>query len=298
MAPWRMAILAGIVAVSYAAPVEAGRWHWRHACGPIDCDILPPCGESLVPVMVKEKRKVCEVVCKPVQVETTVPVCRRVVETKTIERHVTVWKPITEMKEVTYQVAIPEWTEVERPQTICVPKQVECQGTRTVCQRVPVQTTRTVCRDAGHWECTVDRCGRPRKVWCSNIVTEEVPVTCWTTKLVEVPYKYYRTVYETKQVTRKYRVCNYRYETRSKQVPVTRCIPETITKKVQVPVYRTVVEQKKVVCTKWVQETVEREVEVWVCKMVPCSEAKPAKPAAPAKPAEEAKPAKPAPPKK
>ncbi len=277
MTRWRRMVVAGIVSVWLASPAEAGWRHWRHTCAPVDCDVIPSCGPQMVPKMVKETRTIREVVCKPVQVERTVPVCRRVVETKTVQRQVTVWKPVTETKQITYRVAIPEWKEVTRQETICVPKRVECQGTRTVCQRVPVQTTRTVCRDAGQWVCRVDCCGRPRKVWCPNIVQEEIPVTCWTTKLVEVPYTYHKTVYEPKTVTRKYRVCNYRYETRTKEVPVTRCVPQTVTKTVQVPVYRTVVDQKKVTCTEWVSEVVEREVEVWVCKMVPC-ESKPAPP--------------------
>ena len=256
-----------VLVLGMAGSAQAGRW-WHHglpSCRVPDFCEPAPC---LVPQWVPEKRIVREVVCKPVEREKTVQVCRRVVETKTVTRQCTTWQPVTEMRTVQYTVRVPEWKEVEQKVPVRVPKVITCQGVRRVCRRVPVTTTRTVCYDAGRWVCTVDHCGRPRKVWCPNIVTKEVPCTTYRLEWEEVPYTYQRTVYETKWETRKVRVCTFRCEVRTKEVPRVRYEPKVVEKQVQVPVFKTVVEERKVKCVEWVPEVVEREVGVMVCRLV------------------------------
>ncbi len=265
--------VAGLAAASvFASPAEGGLL-WCHRVA--FCDVWESCEPApcLVPKLVTEKRIVKEVVCKPVEREKTIQVCRRIVETKTVTRQCTTWEPVREVKTIQYTVRIPEWKVVEQTVPVRVPKVVTCEGVRRVCRKVPVTTTRTICYDAGHWVCTVDKCGRPRKVWCPNIVTKEVPCTTYRLEWDEVPYTYKRTIYETKFVTRKVRVCNYRCEVRTKEVPCVRYEPRVVEKQVQVPVYKTVVEEKKVKCIEWVPEVVEREVEVTVCKWVPAEPA-------------------------
>ncbi len=262
--------VGGVVVLSLVGGQAEAGWWWHHAnCSP--CEPAP----CLVPKWEMEKRIVKEVICKPVERERTVQVCRTVVETKTVTRQVTTYRPVRETKVVQYTVRVPEWKEFERTVPVSVPKVIECQGVKRVCKRVPVTTTRTVCYDAGQWTCVTDKCGRVRKVWCPNIVTKEVPVTTYRIEWEEVPVTYKRVVYETKLTTRKVRVCNYRCEVRTKEIPCVRYEPQMVEKQVQVPVYKTVTEPKTVKYVEWVNEVVEREIEVPVCKWVPAEQTPP-----------------------
>ena len=265
MTKWAWTILL-VTAIIPADLTWAGLGHHRRAAY---CEPCPPSGPQLVPIWVKEKRTVQELVCRPVQKEKTIQVPRTVVETKTETRLCTVMKPVTETRTVRYLVRIPEWKEIEQTVPVCVPKVITCQGTRRVCKRIPVQTVRTVCYDAGQWVCQTDKCGRVSRVWCPNIVTKQVPVTTYRIEWEDVPYTYQRTTYETKYTTRKVRVCTYRCEERTKEVPCVRYVPETVERKVRVPVCKVVTEAKKVRYTEWVSEVVEKEIEVSVCKWVP-----------------------------
>jgi len=218
--------------------------------------------------------------------------------------------------EKTYNVSVPYYEDVQQQYTVCVPSYEKRTAHRTVCKRVPYTTTRKVCVDQGQWveqtyqvPCGVSYgcggcgwgrggCGSAcggcgsceptyttctRRVWQPNIVTKEVPVTCYKTVQEQVPYEYTvcvpsyeqrtRTVkvckHRTEQRTKKVKVCSYKTVQKERQVPYSVCVPVTHVRKVPVCNYKKVPYEKTLTYTKHVPETVQREVTVRVCQMVP-----------------------------
>lgn len=257
-----------------------------------------------VPQMVTERRVVNSVVCEPEVRQRTVTVMRRVPETRTINQDVTVMVPEQRTKTVQYTVKRPVWREVSQEYTVFVPHQVRHTGVRKVCRPVQVQETRTICRDAGHWEerpvmasygCGGGNqgcgqggygcgkgggygCGAPaqynggcgvQRVWVSNVIREQVPVTVWRNQVMEEPYERMVTVKRPETRTRQIRVCEIVPEQMSREVTYTVNVPTRQTRSYNVTTVRCVPEERVINETVMVPRTVQREVDVQVCRMVP-----------------------------
>jgi hypothetical protein len=74
--------------------------------------------------------------------------------------------------------------------------------------------------------------------------------------------------YRNEVRTRDFQVCKYVYETQSREVPYTVCVPEQRSKTVQLTRYNSVPEQKTVTVNVCVPEQVTEQVPVRVCHMV------------------------------
>ncbi len=160
------------------------------------------------------------------------------------EVHYKVKVPVWSEREVHYKCLVPVWTDKEIPCTVMVPHTEKRTGTRAVCHLEPVHTTRKITRDCGHWEtriaavpcggcgacggcCTRTICQR---VWCSNVVTEEVPCTTYKRVVEHVPYEYCVTVCRPETHIKIVKVCNYVAEPRTKIVKVCDYVVEPRTK--------------------------------------------------------------------
>lgn len=258
----------------------------------------------MVPQMTTETRTVCVTEYAREQREKTITVIERVPKQETVTRQITVMVPKQVTKTVSYQVCKPVFTEEEITYTQCVPHVVTKTGTRKVCKVMATQKTRTVTVDEGHWEdapgSTCDACEssancnsccpRPRlfrrcstgcepthcgandcgsRVWVCKPVQKEVPYTCYERVWEDQPYSCQVVVMKPETKTRKVRKCNYTYETKTKNVTCTVCVPETQTKTCNVTRFECVPTKKTIRYTACVPHQVEKEVQVRVCKMVP-----------------------------
>ncbi|MHB0955312.1 MAG: hypothetical protein ACYC0X_02930 [Pirellulaceae bacterium] len=152
------------------------------------------------------------------------------------------------------------------------------------------------CGDTACGECAPKTTTVCKKVWVSNVVTKEVPVTVCKQVVEEQPYEYNVTVcrpetrtcqvrvcdYETQTRTRTVRVCEYQTETRTRTYQTCRMVAEQMSKDVQYTVCvprtedrtRTVTEcnmvpyEQEVAYTVCVPHQVQKEVDVRVCRMV------------------------------
>jgi hypothetical protein len=174
---------------------------------------------------------------------------------------------------------VPETKDVVVTRYVCVPTVEERTVTRMVTSSQPVATMVTRCVDkGGHYECkevpchhglfarhSCDGCGEcvpTRTVSCyvPNLVTEQVPVTCYKKVCTPVTEKVNVTVNKmvAKQETVKVTTCKIVTETVQQKcvVNVVKQVPYEAVRKVAVcvPV------QEKVTCTRLVPVQVEKEV--------------------------------------
>jgi hypothetical protein len=122
-----------------------------------------------------------------------------------------------------------------------------------------------------------------RKVWCPNIVEEQITCTVYKQQIVEEPCEYQVTVCHPEKRTRTVKVCNMKQEVRTqichvtnyetevvtKEVPYTVCVPQQKTWTETVTTYQQVPEEVTRTVTVCVPVQVEKEVQVNVCHMVP-----------------------------
>ena len=247
-----------------------------HGCDQIVYDTI------MVPQMVPETRTVHVTQYRSEPRQRTVTVHRRVPEVKSVTQNYTVMVAKKHTKTQTYTAHRQVWDEIPRTYTVHVPYPVKKQGVRTVSRPVAVQQTRTVCRDLGHWEhvtCKVP-CGGcspgcptyhivTRKVWHSNVVTEQVPVTVWKHELVQEPYEYTVMASRPEQRTTTVRVCRYVPEQRTREVAYFVRMPEVRTRTKQYTTYRLEPEQRVQTYHVSVPHVVEKQVTVMRCHMVP-----------------------------
>ena len=234
-------------------------------------------------------KRVAETSARSCDVTVMVP------EQRTRVEKYTVMRPVTRTVAQTYKVQVPVWQEVPQSYTVQVPQVEVRQAYRTTCRKVPVTVMKTVCRDAGCWVNQTaqvpacDPCGRAvmrtvcRPVYMPKMVSEQVPVTCYKTEQVQVPYQYNVTVCKPQVRTRTVRVCNYRMETRQRNVQVceTECVPMTrnvnytcmVPQKQQrsynVTTYRMIPEKRVQTYKVCVPHQVQKPVQVKACRMVP-----------------------------
>ncbi len=206
----------------------------------------------------------------------------------------TVNRPVTRTVSRQYQVQVPVWQNVEQSCTVQVPHVETRQAQRIECRRVPVTVMKTVCRDAGCWVNQTlqvpgcDPCGRAvmrtvcRPVYVPKTVQEQVPVTCYKTERVSVPYQYKVTVCKPEVRKRMVRVCNYRTETRTcnvqvcemqcvpmtKEVKYTCMMPQKKQRSYNVTNYRMIPEKRVETYKVCVPHQVQKPVKVRVCRMV------------------------------
>jgi len=277
----RFVLLAGVVACSTGLSARAD-------CCNNDC--APPCAPAYRTVTVTEY--------KPTTVEEMRTVYKTVCETEKYTAYRTECVPETRTRNVCCTKMVPVVEERE-----CTTwKSVPCVEERVITKRVPVCRTVTVMvtktRDCGHYECREVPCGptlserfhkcfhrhdccecpcepecvrtKTVRVWCPNIVCEQVPCT-----RVE---KTWECVTEKCQVT----VCKMVPETRKVQVTVCKCVTENrqetytcmVSKCVPFEATRTVsrcvpVQEKVTVC-KLVPVTCEKQVPCNPCCEEPC----------------------------
>jgi len=234
-------------------------------------------------------KRVAETSARSCDVTVMVP------EQRTRVEKYTVMRPVTRTVTQTYKVQVPVWQEVPQSYTVQVPQVEVRQAYRTTCRKVPVTVMKTVCRDAGCWVNKTaqvpacDPCGRAvmrtvcRPVYVPKMVSEQVPVTRYKTEQVQVPYQYNVTVCKPQVRTRTVRVCNYRMETRQRNVQVceTECVPMTrnvnytcmVPQKQQrsynVTTYRMIPEKRVQTYKVCVPHQVQKPVQVKACRMVP-----------------------------
>ena len=234
------------------------------------------------------KKCVAETAARTCEVTVMVPEQR----TRTVSY--TVNRPVTRTVSQQYQVQVPVWKNVEQSCTVQVPYVETRQAQRVECRRVPVTVMKTVCRDAGCWVNqslqvpACDPCGRAvmrtvcRPVYVPKMVRQQVPVTCYKTEQVRVPYQYKVTVCKPEVRTRTVQVCNYRTEMRTRNVQVceTECVPMTrevaytcyMPQKQQrsynVTTYRMIPEKRVETYKVCVPHQVQKPVQVRVCRMV------------------------------
>ena len=116
---------------------------------PANCAAPAPAYEQvektiLVPTMVTETRRVCDVEYRTEQRQRTFTVCRPVTETHDVQETFTVMVPERRTRIERYTVSKPVMRQVTQNYTVQVPYQEQRQGTRRVCNYVPVTQTRTV----------------------------------------------------------------------------------------------------------------------------------------------------------
>jgi hypothetical protein len=185
-----------------------------------------------------------------------------------------------------FTVSVPTWREENRPYTVMMPYTETRQATRQVCEMVPTTETRTICQDRGHWQTQVvaarpigdpcDPCGQAcapacatTRVWVPNLVQEQIPITVMRPQWKDVPYEYQVTLFrpETRQQT--VRLCEFRNETRSREVNFVEFVPQKRTTTENVITCRWVPEQREEQYTVMVPRQSQREIQVQVCRMVP-----------------------------
>jgi hypothetical protein len=189
-----------------------------------------------------------------------------------------------------YTVCVPVTTEVDQTYTVNVPHTETKTGVRKVCRLVPTTTYKTVTKDCGHYEnqlVEVPACGSSargcggcgdcggcatpatttvcRKVWVSNVVTEQVPVTACERQITEEPYTYTVTVCKPETHTRKVKVTKYEQQTKQRTVKVCKYETQTKTRPVQVCKYVEETKTRVVNVTECVAEEKTREVKHTVC---------------------------------
>lgn len=206
-----------------------------------------------------------------------------------------VMRPVTRTVSQSYKVQVPVWQNVAQSYTVQVPQVEVREAQQTTCRKVPVTVMKTVCRDAGCWVNqkvqvpACDPCGRAitrtvcRPVYVPKMVTEQIPVTSYKMEQVQVPVRYNVTVCKPEVRTRTVRVCNYRTETRVRNIQVceTECVPMTRTvnytcmvpqkqqRSYNVTTYRMIPEKRVETYKVCVPHQVQKPVQVKVCKMVP-----------------------------
>ncbi len=284
------AVSALLIGSSVPADALAGRGHGC-GCGHACVSYQTVEKTIMVPTTVMEQRTIQSVEYHPQVTEKIVTVMKRIPVTHEVTRDCTIMVRQTRTRTVSYMACKPVFKEVEQQCMVSVPHLVKKDGVRTFCRTVPVHETRLVCRDEGYWAeqpCGCGGCGDPhcgkcrrmghcyacggcgvRKVWVSNIVQEEVPVTTYKTELVQEPYTYHVTVYKQELQTRKVRVCEYQYEPKTRDITETIFVPKTVTKTFHVTSYKCVPEQVTKPCTVMVPHHVEKVINVPVCRMVP-----------------------------
>lgn len=262
----------------------------RPACPP-PCPPPAPCMVErtvLVPQMSTETRKVCVIECRPEIQTKKISVCKLIEEKKEVPYEYCEWRQQTMTRRVTYQVMVPEWTDVTTEYTVMVPHIEKHQGVRKVARCVPTIEKRNVCEQTGHWEDRpvqvqtfvrgCDACGRPiccpqtttcsQKVWIPEVVQKEIEVTVHKVVCEDQPYEYEVTVCKPEKKTCTQKVCTPKCETKTRDVCYTVCVPEKKSGTRTVTCCKPVWEEKEVQCTVMVPHKVEKEVQVCVCKMV------------------------------
>ena len=234
-------------------------------------------------------KRVAETSARSCNVTVMVP------EQRTRVEKYTVMRPVTRTVTQAYKVQVPVWQNVTQSYTVQVPQTEVRQTYRTTCRKVPVTVMKTVCRDAGCWVNQMtqvpscDPCGRAvmrtvcKPVYVPKTITEQVPVTSFKVEQVQVPCQYKVTVCKPEVRTRTVRVCNYRTETRQRNIQVceTECVPMTrqvnytcmVPQKQQrsynVTTYRMIPEKRVETYKVCVPHQVQKPVQTQVCKMVP-----------------------------
>jgi hypothetical protein len=260
----RFALLAGVVACSTGLSARA------------DCcntDSAPACGPAYrtvtvteyKPTTVEELRTVYKTVCETEKYTAYRTECVQEVRHRTV--CCTKMVPTVENRTCTVWHSVP--TVEERVITKRVP----------VCRQVTTYTTKT--RDCGHYECREVPCGpslserlhkhfrkndccdcacepecvrtKTVRVWCPNIVCEQVPCT-----RIE---KTWECVTEKCNVT----VCKQVPETKTVQVTVCKCVTENKEETYTVSVPKCVPYE----ATRTVSKCVPVQEKVTVCKLVP-----------------------------
>ena len=262
----------------------------RPACQPA-CAAPAPCMVErtvLVPQMSTETRRVCVIECRAETQTKKINVCRMIETKKEVSYEYCEWKRETQTRTETYQVMVPEWTDVTTEYCVMVPSIEKRQGVRKVAKCISTIEKRTVCEQGGHWEDRsvqvqtfvrgCDACGRPvccpqtttctQKVWVPEIINKEIDVTVNKIVCEDQPYEYEVTVCKPEKKTCTQKVCTPKCETKTREVCYTVCVPEKKTGTRWVTCCTPVMEEKEVQCTVMVPYKVEREVQVCVCKMV------------------------------
>lgn len=304
---WSAFTIAALAIGLASGGIAEARPRCSSGCAP--CAPAPSCGVQyqivqrtvMVPEQSWEIRQVPVTVCRPEVRQQEVTVMREVVEVKAVTRQYTVMETQQKVRVENYTVVTPVWRNVDRQVTEMVPEVVVRQGVRRVCRAVQVQEMRTVCRDQGHWEerqvvsnCDSScnscgrRCGRRARcnscggctspceptvsvcrVWVPNIVQEQVPVMVTRNQMFDEPYQYNETVCKPVVKNVVDRVCEYKREQKSREIPYTVCVPKVMSKTEDVKFTRCVPEKQMRDVTVMVPRTEMKEVRVSVCKMVP-----------------------------
>lgn len=255
---------------------EAGGYANRAGCGCGSCISYQVVERQvMVPQLVPQRRVVQVVECQPEVRERMIPCQRLVPEVQQVVDHYIAMVPQREVRQCRYVVSRPIWREEEYEYTVQVPEQVKHEGVRQVCRPVMEQRTCRVTVDRGHWEdvkcggCgACGGCGTCR-VWCPNLVVEEVPVTVCRMEIVNEPCTYYTTVFRPEKRNGVRRICEFVHEEQVRDVQYTVMIPEKRERVRNVTTFRTEIEQRPQRYTVMVPRKVEREIVEMVCQMVP-----------------------------
>ena len=211
-------------------------------------------------------------VYKPQVQQKTVTVVREEVETRLVSRLVTELVPEVRVHTETYTECTPAWEEVAEEVTVLVPETEIREGVRTFAVPAMSTETRKLRRDAGRWVCesVVDRhgCRRTRTEWMPKIVCEDQPIALCKLGVVSEPCRYEATTYKPKSRTVTRRICKPVYETKTREIPYTVCVPRQVERQCAETICRPVVEEQVVNCLVTVAETQHREILVPICPSV------------------------------
>lgn len=263
----------------------------------------------LVPTLVTEMRKVCDVAFRPEQRQRTFLVCRPVVETHDVQETCTVLVP--EQRTCTQKCLVrkPVMRQVTEECVVPVPYQERCQGVRQVCRYVPVTETctvsvpetrtrtetYTVCRPVMRQVEVLDKCFNPCAPCCGGelckrmacvwdmvpeqrtcevpytvCVPKQVSVTVNKPQLVDVPFEYVVTRCRPERRTFTVNVCDYVDVEETREVAFTVGVPKQVTQTRRVSCLKGIVQEPHTeTYVVQVPYPVEREVPVPVCQMVP-----------------------------
>ncbi|HEX5106095.1 MAG TPA: hypothetical protein VFV87_19885 [Pirellulaceae bacterium] len=256
------------------APTESPSDRGPAPADGIPAPAAPPAATKtiLVPHISYKTVTVPVVVFKPQVQQKTITVQRAVPEQRQVTRMVPVMEPQVRTFTETIPICRMTYEDVPARIQVMVPHLETREGTRTVCKPVLVQESRTVCRDAGDWQdkTVIDAhgCRQVCRVWVPNIVQEQVPVTVCKMQLTEVPFRFQALVCrpEVKNVVR--RVCKPLYETQTREVTCTICVPRLVEKQFIEVVCRYEPAEQVVNCVVPVAVTEQRQIQVPVCTLV------------------------------
>jgi len=265
-APLQAPLKQGPVQGPVQGPLQAPQKGAVQAPQVVTCTVM-------VPQVTYKTMTVTQMVPTPEVRQQEVQVCRLVPETKMVNTVQTVVVPEQRTMEQPYTVCRLTMETATRQVTVMVPQMETRQGVRTVCRPVAVQETQTVCRDLGGYQTQtyVDCCGCTQtcQVYVPNIVREQLPVTVYKPQFVEEPFTYQAVTCRPEQRTITQQIAKPVYETKTRQINYTVCVPRQIEKQVPQTTVRPVTETKTVNYTVMVPREVQKQVTVPVCTMVP-----------------------------